>query len=170
MEQILSTVISFFLVIGIISFLVVFVMAAAVKISQPNNFFNEFIKYRINKYALPLVIISFLMIFTLKFTINKMEREKISNELSISKSLLYINGIEITNDSLLKDIQDISKTSSRRNTGATEINLVIKNGSKINHVKLLRSFEDSTKYWVSSNENGIGCFGEVNTKHLSNYK
>lgn len=170
MEKVFGIFYSIFFIAAFISFLIVFVLVGAIIISQPDDAFKEFKKYKIGRYSFPVMIVSFLMIFILNFVVNKIAREKISTELSASKPQLYINGFHITNDSLIKDIQQISKTSSSRNTGATEINIVVKNGSKVNHLKLLRSFEDSTKYWVSSNENGIGCFGEVNTKYLSNYK
>ena len=78
--------------------------------------------------------------------------------------------MKVINDSLLNDLKMITKKSYSRNTGSVAINIVLENYKNTTPLTLLRDFSNSRKYWVSSDDKGMGCFGEINTKYLDNYK
>ena len=171
MYSILQFLITLMFILSIPSFLTVFVLVAVTKLSNPmDNSLSEFWRFKIGRIALITLIVSVLVLISSVFLLNKMSMEHIKAELMNPINKIYINSEIVTNDSLLSDLKSFTKESDLRNTGGSEIKLHIKTSSEIIKLKLLRSYSIPNKYWVSSPDYGNGCFGEINTKYLSEYK
>ena len=178
MIEFIDNVFPYLFIIGIIAFVIFFIMVASFKLqfySEYNllNYFEDNIYFRTSAI---LTIIAFIAIFSLNSYVSKLSRneikEKIEN-LNQEEYSLEINGKIEKNDILLIELKNIKKESTGRNTGIVKINLKIKSKNKILNLMLLRDFQDKTKYWVHYENYEItsdNCIGEIKTKVLNDYK
>lgn len=124
-------------------------------------------------YSLLLTVISFISLFSLFSMKTKIYREDINELFSSydsSKDKLYVNNVDVKNDSLIFIFKNIEKTSDGRNTGKTEINIKLLKNNKEKYMMLLRDFRYPKKYWVHLKESEIDkegiCIGEINTSQF----
>ena len=162
MIEFIDNVFPYLFIIGIIAFVIFFIMVASFKLqfySEYNllNYFEDNIYFRTSAI---LTIIAFIAIFSLNSYVSKLSRNEIKEKIE-------------KNDILLIELKNIKKESTGRNTGIVKINLKIKSKNKILNLMLLRDFQDKTKYWVHYENYEItsdNCIGEIKTKVLNDYK
>ncbi|MES2486307.1 MAG: hypothetical protein V4581_10240 [Bacteroidota bacterium] len=159
-------------VISILSFLIVFVLGVAVKFDTAfvQDSTKEFWKYRIGRVAFVSLIISAGLLFIVQAFTSRYARHKVLDIINNPESKIYVNQVIINDSVLYEDFKRFTKTSSSRNTGNTKIWVDIKQNDKTIHLTLLRDFNHSDKYWVSSEDYGKNCFGEINTEQLNYVK
>jgi hypothetical protein len=178
MIEIIDIIVPVFFIIGIISFVVFFILGATYKLnnlgeSNVLSYFEENIYFRTSTI---LTIISFISIFSLSSYVSKLSRTEIKEKiekLADKNFILIINDSIKKNDSLIVALKNIRKTTSGRNTGSLEMNVKMKNGNEIINLMLLRDFTTKTKYWVhykNYKTTSDNCVGEINTEFLNEYK
>ena len=178
MIEIIDIVLPVIFIIGIVSFIVFFILGVVYKLNNigESNLLSNFEENIYFRFSAILTILSFISIFSLNSYVSKLSRteikEKIVN-LTDKNFVLLINDTIRKNDSLIVALKNIRKTTSGRNTGTLEINMRIKNGNEIINLMLLRDFTKKTKYWVHYKNYKItsdNCIGEINTIFLNEYK
>jgi hypothetical protein len=124
-------------------------------------------------YSLLLTIISFISIFVLfpmKTKIYREDTNEVFSSYDPSKDSLYVNNVNVKNDSLIHLLKNIEKESDGRNTGKTKINIKLLKNNNVKYITLLRDFRFPKKYWVilkeSETDNEGICIGEVNTNQF----
>jgi hypothetical protein len=179
MIEIIDNILPLLSIIAMISFIVFFILGVGYKLNNIGEdinvlkFLEKNVYFRISAI---LTIISFISIFSLSSYVSKLSRMEIKEQiekLTDKNFVLLINDTIKKNDSLIVVLKNIQKTTSERNTGSLEINVKIKNGSKIINLMLLRDFTAKTKYWVhykNHETTSNNCIGEINTEYLNEYK
>ena len=158
--------------ITIISFVIFFIIGAAIKIQMwSEDFFEELKNFKVGIPSFVITIIGFVLIFSLNALENNLARNEIKDFVKENKSLI-ISANNVSIDSLSKAFLNVSKRSSYRNTGNIEFRVLIKSKSQKLPIRLLRSTEDSNKYWVfleKYNSTSKNCIGEINTNLLDEF-
>lgn len=148
-----------------------FILIGFIKINYSNeDFFKRLFYFKIGKPAFIIVIIGFVLIFTLDSLKNKLIRNEIIEFANKQNINAKING---KIDLCFKPVE-FKKIQSEddRNIGKDKIEILIISKTETYPLTLLRSNNDKYTYWVFSSKyysTVKNCIGQLSTKSLDKY-
>lgn len=137
--------------------------------NEYNNFFTMCRHHKILKIASPILILSFLYIFTSAEIIYSLSRNEIRDKLNDKSTTLKINDEFITNENIITDFKNIKRRKGyERISGNTELRVEI-NDMKFRLIKDFSRDSVFLVYYENYYSTSANPIGKLMSNSLKNY-